>query len=249
MNPHKPLPSRMRLHDQVTRYLGLRILRGEIADLETDLNTETHLSRHLNVSRNILRQAIKVLAAKGLVEVRTRVGLRIRPRSDWHLLDPDLLAWQCEVGPDGLFVRSLSEVRLAIEPLAAQLAAERASAKEIASIRHWYEEMEKHLGSRDRFVSADVQFHAAIFAASQNDLLEQMNTTIGGAFRASQDIVKNLRRGSALALPSHRAIIQAIRRHDGRAARRAAERLVQQAAADLRRAMHSRHSKINHALQ
>jgi GntR family transcriptional regulator, galactonate operon transcriptional repressor len=238
MNSEKRPVRVQRLHDQITRYIGLRILRGDINDLETELNTEGDLSRHLNVSRNILREAIKVLAAKGLVEVRPKVGIRIRPRGDWNVLDPDLLAWQCEAGADDRFISNLCEVRLAIEPLAAELAAKRADDREIATLQHWYREMETHVENRQLFVAADMEFHATIFAACHNDLLRQVNATIGGALRASQDIVKQIPGGSAASLPLHKEVADFITKHNGRAAKSAMERLVKKAARDLYQVLH-----------
>lgn len=238
MNPKKSPISRHLLHDQITRYLGLRILRGDITDIETELSTETELSRHLNVSRNILRQALKVLAAKGLVEVRPKVGIHVQPRSNWNLLDPDLLTWQCEVGADDLFIRNLCEVRLAIEPPAARLAAERATDEAVATLQYWYREMETRVGNRELFVDADMQFHSTIFSACHNDLLKQINATIGGALRASQDIVKQIPGGSADSLPLHKEVADTISKRDGWAAFGAMERLVKKAARDLYLVLH-----------
>src|SRR5262245_24324022 len=94
----RPLIKRQRLHDQITRYLALQILQGKLRDGLPGFSSETELSDHLKVSRTALRESIKVLAAKGLLEVRPKVGIRIRPRDEWNLMDPDLLAWQGEAG-------------------------------------------------------------------------------------------------------------------------------------------------------
>src|SRR5205814_6667461 len=95
--------------------------------------------RYFHVSRTILREAVKVLAAKGLIEVRPRTGIRVRPRDEWNLVDPDLLGWLCEAGVDDLFIRDLCEVRAIVEPAAAELAAARATAEEIVELLHWFD--------------------------------------------------------------------------------------------------------------
>src|ERR1700687_2795631 len=93
------------LHNALTKKLAIGILRGETDGLIASLNTEGALARHLNVSRTATREAIKVLASKGLVEVRRKVGIRVKPRSAWNLLDPDLLLWHCEAGLTDLCIR------------------------------------------------------------------------------------------------------------------------------------------------
>src|SRR5207249_872262 len=114
------------LHDRITRNIALSIIRGDLGGEKLDAFTETDLSRHLKVSRTALRESVKVLAAKGLIEVRPKTGLRVRPREDWNILDPKLLGWLCQAGMTDLLVRDLCEVRLLIEPAAAELAAVRA---------------------------------------------------------------------------------------------------------------------------
>ena len=95
-----------RLHDQVTQALAVRILSGTLA-ADGPSTTEMDLCQELGVSRTILREAIKVLSAKGLLEVRPKTGVRVKPKSEWNLLDPTLLMWQTEVGVDEEFVRNL----------------------------------------------------------------------------------------------------------------------------------------------
>ena len=136
-------------------------------------------------SRTVLREAIKVLAAKGLVESRPKTGTRVRPRPSWNLLDPDVLAWQREGASPAQFLRKLTEVRRIVEPAAAELAAERASARELAGIEDAYRHMESALSGREvdyhAFDLAGMRFHRAIMRACHNDLLEQMSGVVFGA--------------------------------------------------------------------
>src|SRR5262245_49541552 len=169
---------RERLHVQLTRQIALGIIRGTIGNGESALSTEGDLCRHFSVSRTILREAVKVLAAKGLIEVRPRTGIRVRPRQEWNLVDPDLLGWLCEAGVDELFIRDLCEVRAIVEPAAAGLAASRASPEEIDEVLRWYHLIEANADNEAARLEADSNFHSTIFAACHNVFLTQMNTTV-----------------------------------------------------------------------
>src|SRR5262245_10667008 len=130
-----PTFRRERLHEQMTRQVALGIIRGEIG--QGELSTEGDLCQHFQVSRTVLREAVKVLVAKGLIELRPKTGMHVRPRSDWNLVDPDLLRWLCEAGVDEPFVRDLCEVRSIVEPAAAELAASRAPTEQIELLLQW----------------------------------------------------------------------------------------------------------------
>jgi DNA-binding FadR family transcriptional regulator len=222
-----------RLHDQVTRNIAMRILRDSPEDLSAVLTTEVDLCRFLDVSRSILRESIKVLAAKGMLEVRPGTGIRVRPRNEWNLLDSDLLRWQCEVGLDRKFIQDLFHVRLLLEPATAEAAAARASAEEIRLIARLCDEMEKSVSNFEVYVNADVEFHHAISRATHNELLIHINETIFGALRGSQDIFRTQRAGAGKALPLHRKVADAIAQRKPAAARLAMQRLVQQAHDDI----------------
>ncbi|MDP8912578.1 MAG: GntR family transcriptional regulator, partial [Pseudomonadota bacterium] len=113
-----------RLHGAIAHKLGVAILSGEYGPGDT-LSGEVAFSEALDVSRSAYREAMQVLAAKGLVESRPKAGTRVLPRERWNLLDPDVLAWAFTGEPDIQLVRSLFELRAIIEPAAARLAAER----------------------------------------------------------------------------------------------------------------------------
>src|SRR5881397_2724442 len=103
-----------------------------------------------------MREAVKVLAAKGLLEVRPGRGMRVRPRSEWNLLDPDLLSWQCEAVADVRFVRNLYQVRLIIKPATTEIAAASADDNDVSAISHWYHEMATQVEDSEMFISADM---------------------------------------------------------------------------------------------
>ena len=114
-----------RLHEFVVDELGSRIVRGDLQPGQA-LPIEDSLARDLGVSRTVVREAIKGLAQKQLLTVRTRTGTRISPTAEWNHLDPDILRWRF-AGLDAKFVADVIELRRIIEPVAAELAATRAS--------------------------------------------------------------------------------------------------------------------------
>src|SRR6266704_4456743 len=127
---------RQNLPEQVVRQIGLSIMRNDFKPGDA-LLSEPELSLQFNVSRPVLREALKMLGAKGLIESRPKTGTRVRPRADWNLLDPDVIAWQYEAGFDRSFLQAICEVRLMFEPMTARFAAARATADEINIIEEY----------------------------------------------------------------------------------------------------------------
>jgi DNA-binding FadR family transcriptional regulator len=122
-----------RVHGEVVRGLGALVLDGRFPPGEA-LPREDDLAGLFAVSRTSLREAVKVLAAKGLLEARPRTGVRVRPQDDWNLLDADVLSWHPDLTGDRDLMRSLIEARRVIEPPAAGMAAMRATAADLARI-------------------------------------------------------------------------------------------------------------------
>lgn len=120
------------LFGQVLEGLGSRIVRGELQPGQT--LPETELCRDLGASRTVVREVLKTLSAKGLVDTRTRTGTRVLEATHWNLLDLDVLGWRYAAMPRMQFFRELFELRRMIEPNAAALAAERATAPDIKAI-------------------------------------------------------------------------------------------------------------------
>jgi DNA-binding FadR family transcriptional regulator len=210
-----------RLHDRVVRHLALRVIRDYKTNADVFLPTEADLCRQMEVSRTILREAVKVLAARGLLDVRTKTGMRVRPRREWNLTDPELLTALCEAGLDAHTVRAIWEVREAIEPMAAELAADRATPEEIEQIHSILRRMEETMDDWEVFLQADTEFHQAIIAACHNEFLERMCLNICVALHASRGVTAQERKNIEAAMPLHRAIAGAIAHRDGSAARAA----------------------------
>ena len=220
------------LHGQLVHAIGRQIVSGAIGPGEL-----LPAQPGVTASRTVLREAIKVLAAKGLVESRPRTGTRVRPPHTWNRLDPDVLAWQQDGTPQTAFLKKLTEVRLIIEPAAAELAAQRASAAELQAIEAAYAGMEAALGgsaeNHEAFDQADMDFHRAIVRACGNDLLEQMGQVVYSALLVSFHATSRLPGRASGSLPAHRDILEAIRRRDVRRAGRAMRRLVQSTSHDI----------------
>src|SRR6478736_587945 len=108
------------IHGEVVHTIGLAILRGELQPGDP-LPTEEELNADRGYSRTVLREAVRVLAAKGLVHAQPKTGTRVRPRSEWNIADPDVLAWRVEAGADSELYQQVTEVRIGIEPQAARL--------------------------------------------------------------------------------------------------------------------------------
>lgn len=226
MIEQSPLRLRRRgLHRDVVDALGLRIVRGDLRPDETIPN-EADLSRELEVSRTVLREAIKVLASKGLVEVRPRTGTRVLPRSHWELIDPDVLHWQFVNGATEDLLREISEVRLAIEPAAAGLAAVKRDEEDLHELQRLLRAMTASLGDPAKYVEADIRFHGAILHATHNLLLSKLAATVREALVASRLVTVNVAGGPRTAAPAHAAVVEAIEAGDRSAAFGAMEKLV-----------------------
>src|SRR3954454_5135699 len=227
------------LHREVVHHLGLLVLGRETASSAT-LPDELALSERFGVSRTVVREAIKVLASKGLLETRPKVGTQVRPRRYWNLLDSDVMAWRYEVGPDEGFLEDLSEVREIIEPSGAGLAAERATTGDVADILAWCDRMEDAAAEDgDDYIDAAMAFHTAILDACHNDLLAQLSDAITMALRLSRRLTVSVPGSSLAAMPAHWAVARAIGDHDCRAAECAMRELLRVTAADIERALHA----------
>src|SRR5579864_6726269 len=145
---------RQHLPEQVARAIGLSIMRRDFKPGDV-LLSEPELSMQFNVSRTVLREALKVLGKKGLIESRPKLGTRVRPREDWNLLDSDVIDWQYEVGPDKAYLEAICEVRLMFEPMAARLAAIRATHDEIDDIVEYCRRMQDGIESSEDYIAAD----------------------------------------------------------------------------------------------
>ncbi len=224
----------LRIHGTIARDLGILIVSGRHAPGEV-LSGEIAASGELEVSRTAYREALRMLAAKGLVESRPKTGTRVSPREKWHMLDPDVLSWIFEFEPTDELLDSLFELRKIVEPEAAALAAERRTDAHVAAMAAALEGMEKHTLAAEEGRVADQDFHAALLDASGNPFLLTLTSGVGAAV-AWTTIFKQ--RNSPLQrdpLPDHRRVFEAVAAGDRVAAHQAMSDLVDMALLDTRR--------------
>ncbi len=201
---------RQRLHERVLERLGQQIVSGKMAVGEV-LPTEQELASELGVSRTALREAVKVLEAKGLLVTRPRTGTRVRSEEDWHQLDGDVLAWRCATIPTERFVTMLVQMRTIVEPAAAALAAEGCTKSALAEIARAYEAMDA-ASEPEEWAVADTRFHQAILLATENEFLVSLFNVIDASmsmfFRLSSRTIRNFKKS----LPRHKEVLDAIRK-------------------------------------
>ncbi len=206
----KPLNTRSRGQTAlVVKTLGRKIASAELRPGDT-LPVEQDLADSLQVGRNSLREAIKILSAKGMISTAPRSGTKVRPPEDWNMLDPDLLSWHADpkiATPE--FLLSLTETRRIIEPEASRLAARRATREDVARILSAYERMEQ-FEETEVDLDADIQFHTSILTATHNPILANFRhciiTFLNAHFRyADKDVMT-----TASNLAMHRKIAWAI---------------------------------------
>ena len=212
-------PQRKSMHARIVRDLGMRIVAGEFAPGER-LPPEAAHHADYEVSRPVLREATRVLVAKGLVLSRQRAGATVRPRSEWHLLDPDVLYWLIQSRPQAEFVETLLIVRRVFEPATAALSAKVASDEALQAIADAYAGMEA-ARTADELLEPDLAFHRRIAEATGNDLLAYIGNMLSLALRESIKLSSRLPNTHALSLPRHKAILTALLNRDPLAAHQA----------------------------
>ncbi|GAA2895859.1 FadR/GntR family transcriptional regulator [Streptosporangium fragile] len=226
----RPYPEGPR-HAHVVHTLGRQIVSGEL-DPGNPLPTEEQLVAELGVGRSAVREGVKVLAGKGLLQSRTSAGTRVRPRDSWNLLDPDVLSWRFVPAPQPRDVRVLADLRVALEPGAARVAAERADAEGVRRIDEALAALYATADDPDAFIEADLGFHRAVFAASGNDLLLYIYEMISIALRSVRQVHTRAVAHNKETLPNHERVAVAIRRRHHRKAEEAMRDVVEVARSD-----------------
>jgi len=218
-SPYRTKPEGKSMHGRIVRELGLRILAGDLAPGDR-LPAESELIEKYDVSRPVLREAVRVLVAKGLVMSRQRAGAIVRPRNEWHLLDPDVLYWMIQTRPAPEFVHTLMDMRRVFEPGIAALAAVAASDEQLAGIAQAYDGMAA-APDADALLEPDLAFHRRIAEATGNDLMAYIGNMLSLALRESIKLSSRLPNTHAMSLPRHKAILTALQNRDATAAHQA----------------------------
>ncbi len=215
-------------HSYVISEIGIGIVSGRFP-VGSVLPNDALMMVQYGVSRTVLREALKTLEAKGLVEAKPKVGTRVSPRSRWNLFDAQVLAWHFNAGPDQAFLASLADIRLALETKAAELAAVRRSADHVRTLHYWVNQMENSIDSTENFALADLELHRTIAEASQNPFMRSIGGIVELSLAATfKDIAPEAGRELfAVAVQVHRDIVLAIEARDPDAAHRAMRRAIQ----------------------
>jgi DNA-binding FadR family transcriptional regulator len=197
------------LHNQVIQEIGRLIVSGEIRPGEL-LPREETLAQSMAVSRTALREALKVLGSKGLIETRQKTGTRVRDPRYWNQLDADVLAWRCASMPTEDFVEKLVEMREIIEPAAAAAAARRRTPEQLARIKSANESMAAAT-DQNAWAKADLDFHERVLDAANNELMSPLFSVIDTALGAYLLLSAKTAVNFKYSLPRHFAVYDAIR--------------------------------------
>ena len=236
---------RSTFQEQVLDTLGRDICCGRIQPGQL-LPPEAELCERFGFSRIVIREAIKSLAAKGLLAVTRRVGTLVLEPTRWNLFDPDIIGWRAESAvTDPTLQRDLMEMRRIIEPAAVRLTALRANDEERRKLRSAYMAMARAVAGKGDYIKADLAFHAIILSACGNQFVRQMQDAMAGLLHVTFDVITTKPGGPAHSLPMHESVCEAIERGDADAAEKAALLLIDSAEEDLRelvpqRALHAR---------
>jgi DNA-binding FadR family transcriptional regulator len=227
------------VHGHTLHQLGHAIVSGIYAP-GSALPAEPLLCEQLGVSRTVVREAVKSLIAKGLVSSGPKVGTRALPADQWNWFDGDVIAWQSRAGFTPEFLRDLQELRRAVEPAAVRMAAERATATDIAEIEAAFQGMGQAIEESGDYVAADLRFHQGLLRASHNVMMAQMGKALSALLRTSFEISTSREDGPRSSLPLHRAVLDAVAAHDPVRAERAIIVLIDGAREDIEEVLAAR---------
>ncbi|WP_240044296.1 FadR/GntR family transcriptional regulator [Nocardioides albidus] len=217
------------LHDDVLDALGRRLVSGDLA-VGTVLTLDD-IDTEYDVSRSVSREAVRVLGSMGMVASRRRVGLTVQPRSSWQVFDPRLIRWRLDSEDRAAQLRSLGELRSGFEPVAASLAARRATPDQCGALTTTVGEMVVHgrAGDLEAFLAADIAFHRLLLEASGNEMLAALGGVVAEVLsgRTHHHLMPTKPKDEAIDL--HVEVARAVRSGDVRAARAAMEAIITEA--------------------
>lgn len=213
---------------ELVETIGGKIVRGE-SPPGCSLPIEAELATQYQTSRTVIREAIKMLTAKGLVGSRPRRGTYVEPEAKWNILDPDVLRWILQRRFSFELMRDFLVARQAIEPRAAAVAALRQDRAAIAEVAARLDDMREAAAGRMDSLESDIAFHVAILHASGNRFFVQFSHVIETALRFSIRLTNSEKGVNTASVPDHERIYLAIERGDADAAKKAAQDLLTEA--------------------
>ncbi|GHF11110.1 GntR family transcriptional regulator [Streptomyces griseoluteus] len=214
------------LHGQLVQQLGQMIVSGDLG-ADRPLVPE-EIGQRFEVSRTVVRESLRVLEAKGLVSARPNVGTRVRPVSDWNLLDPDIIEWRAFGPQRDDQRRELNELRWTIEPLAARLAAGHGREDVQQRLVDLVEIMSHALAQGDAltFSRADVEFHALLIQVAGNRMLDHLSGIVSAALQVSGGPATGCERPTEASVAQHARIVEGLGSGDGAVAEGAMRQLL-----------------------
>jgi DNA-binding FadR family transcriptional regulator len=222
------------------RSLVAKVMDGLVTGIVEDkyggiLPPQDVLSKDFDVSRTVMREALSMLLARDMLDVRPKVGTRIRPMRDWRMIDEDVVSWRFRAKPDPQFMRDVIEFRMLIEPRATAQAAVRANAAEIAGIRDAFDAFKALQPGDPGYDIADELLHTRIVHASGNQFFQQMAAIVRGAVRLVNPRIAQQDEAYARSIAAHARVVEAIERRDPREAEAAALALIDVGADEISR--------------
>jgi DNA-binding FadR family transcriptional regulator len=227
------------VHGNTVDLLGEAIVSGRYT-VGASIPPEPVLCTELGVSRTVVREAVKSLIAKGLVSTGPKVGTRVLASDAWNWFDPDVITWQSKAGLTPEFLRDLQDLRRVVEPAAVRLAAEHATAQDIAEIEAAYEGMRRAVEEGGDYVTYDLRFHQGLLKACRNRMLVQMSKALSALLRTSFEISTGRKDGTRNSLPLHREVLDAVIARNPARAERAIVVLIDGAHNDIEQVLASR---------
>jgi DNA-binding FadR family transcriptional regulator len=212
----------------IANELGIAIVTG-VYSADNPIPIEAELCRKYDASRSVLREAVKMLTAKGLLDARPRRGTWVLPEERWNLLDPDVLGWLLERKYSPALLIEFTEIRLAVEPGAAALAAQVAGPEQKAAIRHGIERMQAADRGDDDPLDSDIAFHVAVLRATRNRFYAQLTGFTATALRFSIQTTNRYKGVQLASIADHKKVADAIIAGKAAAAREAMHKLIQEA--------------------
>lgn len=220
-------PAARNFHTFVINEIGLGIVTGKFP-VGSILASDAAMMESYGVSRTVLREALKTLEAKGMIEARPKVGTRVSPASRWSFFDPQVLSWHFYAKPDRRFYESLFDIRLSLETRAAQLACERRTADNIRLMKYWLHQMDLAEDNLEAHGLSGLEIHRAIAESSGNTLLRSVTgiveLTLALALKSLGDTTTSDYQKTALA--AHTALLNAIEQNKPSDALAAVEQII-----------------------
>lgn len=221
------------LHSRVIDDVGLAVIDGR-----TPPGTVLHsdeLAHHQGVSRSVIREVVRVLASMGLVESVKRIGIRVLPPSRWNVYDPTVIRWRLSGAGKGAQLRSLSELRASVEPMAAELAAQHCPPDISAQLMAIAGQMRTagRAGDLSHFLELDILFHRLVLHGSGNEMFASLDEPIAAVLSGRTELGLMPRNPHETALQWHVDVADAIQGHHPAKARDAMELIMRRTIAEV----------------